>query len=45
MRLDGFVHGGRKSKEITSHAFSFLPEVGGEAILLNVMNQDLSHLF
>lgn len=41
MHLDGFVHGGRKLKM----ALVFLTEVGGKAILLNVMNQDLSHLF
>lgn len=44
MPLDVFVHGDRKLR-ITSDGFDLLTEGGGKAILLNVMNQDLSHLF
>lgn len=42
MHLGVFIHGGRNLK-ITSDGFGFLTEVDGKALLLNVMNQDLSH--
>lgn len=44
MYLNAFVRDGRKLK-IISNGFNFLIEVVGKVFLLNVMNQDLSHLF